>query len=55
MSRVVRAQPDATLVSAHSDKECAGPTFKKGFGFYPMCAFVDHGQYGTREVLTIDL
>jgi hypothetical protein len=27
---------DATLVSAHSDKEGAQPTFKKGFGFAPM-------------------
>lgn len=24
---------DATLVTAHSDKELAAPTFKKGFGF----------------------
>jgi hypothetical protein len=46
---------DATLVSAHSDKEGAEPTFKRGFGFAPMCAFVDHGQYGTGETLAIDL
>jgi len=37
---------DATLVTAHSDKEGAEPTFKKGFGFAPMCAFVDHGEHG---------
>jgi hypothetical protein len=24
---------DATLVGAHSEKECAAPTFKRGFGF----------------------
>jgi hypothetical protein len=46
---------DATLVTAHSEKEDAGPTFKKGFGFAPMCAFVDHGEHGTGEVLTVDL
>ncbi|MEV6273593.1 IS1380 family transposase [Kribbella sp. NPDC051936] len=46
---------DATLVSAHSDKEQARPTYKKGFGFAPMCAFVDHGEYGTGEVLALDL
>lgn len=27
---------DATLVTAHSDKEQAKPTFKKGFGFHPV-------------------
>ncbi|MGH3448669.1 MAG: IS1380 family transposase [Nocardioidaceae bacterium] len=46
---------DATLVTAHSDKEGAEPTFKRGFGFAPMCAFVDHGEYGTGEALAIDL
>lgn len=46
---------DATLVTAHSDKEHAGPTFKRGFGFHPMCAFVDHGEHGTGETLAIDL
>jgi hypothetical protein len=46
---------DATLVTAHSDKEGAEPTFKRGFGFAPMCAFVDHGEQGTGETLAIDL
>lgn len=46
---------DATLVTSHSDKEGAGPTFKRGFGFAPMCAFVDHGTHGTGEALTLDL
>ena len=36
---------DATLVTAHSDKEGAEPTFKRGFGFAPMCTFVDHGEH----------
>jgi hypothetical protein len=46
---------DATLVTAHSDKQGAEPTFKKGFGFAPMCAFVDHGEHGTGETLAVDL
>ena len=44
---------DATLVTAHSDKERARPTFKKGYGFHPLCAFADHGPTGTGEPLTI--
>ena len=46
---------DATLVTAHSDKEHAEPTYKRGFGFAPMCAFVDHGEHGTGETLVVDL
>lgn len=46
---------DATLVTSHSDKEHAEPTFKRGFGFAPMCSFVDHGQQGTGEALALDL
>lgn len=34
---------DATLCTAHSDKKSAAPTDKHGFGFHPLCAFVDHG------------
>ena len=44
---------DATLVTAHSEKEQAAPTFKRGFGFHPLCAFVDHGPEGTGEPLAI--
>ena len=46
---------DVTLVRAHSDKEGAEPTYKRGFGFAPMCAFVDHGEHGTGETLLVDL
>lgn len=42
---------DATLVTAHSDKEFAAPTYKRGFGFHPLLAFVDHGRAGTGEPL----
>lgn len=43
---------DATLVTAHSDKEQAAPTFKYGFGFHPLLAFCDHGEAGSGETLT---
>ena len=46
---------DATLVTAHSEKEQAAPTFKRGFGYHPLCAFLDHGQTGTGEPLAIQL
>ena len=42
---------DATLIGAHSEKEGATPNFKRGFGFHPMLAFVDHGTGGTGEPL----
>lgn len=32
---------DATLVNAHSDKEWAAPTYKHGFGFHPLLAYLD--------------
>jgi len=38
---------DATLVTAHSEKETARPTFKRGFA--------DHGQGGTGEPLAVVL
>lgn len=40
---------DATLVTAHSDKQHAAPTYKRGFGFHPLLAFIDHGPGGTGE------
>ena len=46
---------DATLVTAHSDKQHATGTHKRGFGFAPMCAFVDHGEHGTGETLLAQL
>lgn len=44
---------DATLVTAHSEKEHAAPTWKKGYGFHPLTAFVDHGAAGTGEPLAV--
>jgi len=46
---------DATLVGAHSEKEAAAPTFKRGFGFHPLWAFLDHGAEGTGEPLAVVL
>lgn len=46
---------DATLITAHSDKESATKTWKKGYGFHPLCAFLDHGTDGTGEPLVIKL
>ncbi len=43
---------DATLLTSHSDKEQAAPTFKKGFGFHPLLSFLDHGPDGTGEPLS---
>jgi len=32
---------DATLLTAHSEKEGAEPTWKRGYGFHPMLAYAD--------------
>ncbi|HEY2577615.1 MAG TPA: IS1380 family transposase, partial [Streptosporangiaceae bacterium] len=40
---------DATLVTAHSDKEGAAPTWKKGYGFHPLGAWCRN----TRECLAM--
>jgi hypothetical protein len=32
---------DGSLVSAHSEKEQAAPTYKHGFGFYPLMSYLD--------------
>ncbi|MGH3847976.1 MAG: transposase, partial [Pseudonocardiaceae bacterium] len=42
---------DASIVPAHSDKQQAGPTFKKTFGFHPLTAWCDN----TDESLVIRL
>ena len=44
---------DATLITSHSEKESAAPTFKRGFGHHPLCAFVDHGPEGSGEPLAV--
>jgi hypothetical protein len=42
---------DSTLITAHSDKQDARPTYKRGFGHHPVLAFLDHGEDGTGEAL----
>jgi hypothetical protein len=42
---------DATLVTAHSEKERAAATFKRGFGFHPLGVWCDN----TTELLAITL
>jgi Transposase DDE domain group 1 len=32
---------DATLLAAHSDKERAAGTYKHGYGFHPICCYLD--------------
>jgi hypothetical protein len=42
---------DASLVDVHSDKEMAGPTYKRGFGYHPLLVFLDQ----TNEALAAKL
>lgn len=46
---------DATLVTAHSDKESAAGNYKGGYGFHPFTAHIDHGPGGTGEVAALIL
>ena len=32
---------DGTLLDAHSEKQDATPTYKRGFGFYPIVSYLD--------------
>jgi hypothetical protein len=41
---------DATLITAHSDKQGAEGTYRHGFGFHPLGAWLDRGD-GTGEPL----
>jgi Transposase DDE domain group 1 len=52
---LVTVDLDATLVTAHSEKENARPTWKRTFGFHPLTAFADHGPGGSGEPLAIVL
>ena len=39
--RTVTLDIDATLIGAHSEKEDARSNYKSGFGFHPMCCYLD--------------
>ena len=51
LGAVVVLDVDATLVTAHSEKEQAKATFKGGFGFHPIGVWCDN----TTELLAISL
>jgi hypothetical protein len=42
---------DGTLLDAHSEKQGAAGTYKGGYGFYPLVAFLDRGA-GSGEALS---
>ena len=42
---------DATLQTAHSDKQDAAPTYKRGFGFHPLWKFAHNGCYGAARIM----
>ena len=42
---------DSTLVDSHSDKEWAAGTYKHGFGFHPIVAYVDVSGQSSPEPL----
>jgi hypothetical protein len=42
---------DATLISAHSEKDGAAGTFKRGFGFHPLLAYLDESREALAGVL----
>jgi hypothetical protein len=42
---------DATLLTAHSDKENAAPTWKKGYGFHPLLCYLDRPDVSGGEAL----
>ena len=46
---VVVLDVDATLVTAHSEKGQAAPTFKGGFGYHPLAVWCDN----TQEMLAV--
>jgi hypothetical protein len=43
---------DATLITAHSEKEGAAGTFKRGFGFHPLLAYLDESREALAGVLS---
>ncbi len=51
LSDVVVLDVDATLVTAHSEKENAAATFKRGFGYHPLGVWCDN----TQEMLAVKI
>ena len=44
---------DATLLTAHSEKEGAAPTYKHGFGLHPLLVFLDRPDVSGGEALAL--
>jgi len=44
---------DATLVTCHSEKEGAAPTFKGGFGYHPIVAYLDNTNEALAGILRV--
>ena len=42
---------DATLLDAHSDKQQAAPTYKRGYGFFPIGVWLDNTQEALAAIL----
>src|SRR3954466_14666942 len=42
---------DATLITAHSEKDGAAGTYKRGFGFHPLLAWVDETHEALAAIL----
>ncbi len=42
---------DASLLTAHSEKEDAAPTWKKGFGHHPLLCYLDRPEVAGAEAL----
>lgn len=42
---------DASLLNAHSEKQDAAPTWKKGFGFHPLLCYLDRPDVAAAEAL----
>jgi hypothetical protein len=49
LGKVVVLDVDATLVTSHSEKQSAAPTFKGGFGYHPLAVWCDN----TQEMLAV--
>jgi hypothetical protein len=51
LSQELRMLFDSSLLTAHSDKENAAPTWKKGFGFHPLLCYLDRADVSGGEAL----
>jgi len=51
LSQVLRLHFDASLLTAHSEKQHAAPTWKKGYGFHPLLCYLDRPDVSGGEGL----